>query len=336
MKYIGLFLLAALLIISYFTYRVIYKPNTIQEGDKLIYVASTDSFAQLKAQLLDSGILQDEVSFDLLAKRMELESKFKAGKYRIHEGMSNLSLIRMIRAGRWEKEVIKLKAEMSRDSVLSYLSQHLEADLTELQQAMQSDWLMEEGFTEENAWCIFLPDHYHFNWATPANEVIKRFFNEYKKYWNRKRLAKAYELDLSAEEACILATIVDGEAVHINEMPTIAGLYLNRLQQGMKLQSDPTVLFVVGREGRHRVLYSDLKKEGPYNTYLNVGLPPGPIMLPDKRAIEAVLDPEEHNYIYMCAKEDGSYYHYFTANYNQHLRNRAKYQRRLNRQGTRR
>ncbi|MFY0643186.1 MAG: endolytic transglycosylase MltG [Bacteroidia bacterium] len=335
-KYLILMLLVGGLIISYFAYRVIYKPNTAQEGDKFIYIASTDSFPQLRKQLIDSGILQDETSFDLLAKRMKLVDKFKAGKYRIHQDMSNLSLIRMIRSGRWEKEVIKLKAEMSRDSVMTYLSTHLEANKDQLKDAMKADWLMEEGFTEENAWCIYLPDHYHFNWATPAEEVVKRFFNEYKKYWNRKRLGNAYDLDLSAEEACILASIVDAEAVHIEEMPTIAGLYLNRIEKGMKLQSDPTVLFVVGREGRHRVLYRDLEKSDPYNTYKNLGLPPGPIMLPDKRAIEAVLNPQEHNYIYMCAKEDGSYYHYFTGSYNQHLRNRAKYQRRLNQQGTRR
>ncbi|NNJ56581.1 MAG: endolytic transglycosylase MltG, partial [Bacteroidia bacterium] len=195
------------------------------------------------------------------------------------------------------------------------------------------EWVQENGFTSENVWCIFLPDHYHFNWATPADKAITRFVDEYNKFWTEERKNKAKALNLTTKQACILASIVDGEAIHVSEMPTIAGLYLNRMSKGILLQADPTVLYVVGREGRRRVLNRDLKKEDPYNTYLNTGLPPGPIFLPDKRAIEASINPKKHDYIFMCAKPDGSFKHNFTASSAQHLRNAAAYRRSLNRQG---
>jgi UPF0755 protein len=201
---------------------------------------------------------------------------------------------------------------------------------------MSSKWVEARGFTNENNWCIFLPGHYHFNWATPADKAITRFVDEYNKFWTPERQKKAKAQGLTTKEACVLASIVDGEAIHVREMPTIAGLYLNRIKKGILMQADPTVLYVVGREGRRRVLNRDLKKEDPYNTYLNLGLPPGPIFLPDKRAIDASINPKKHNYIFMCAKPDGSYTHNFTASISQHNRNAAAYRRSLDRQGVKR
>lgn len=324
------------LIISYLAYNAVLSPNThAPEGD-FFYIASTDNYDSVELHLVEQGVIEDVQSFKLLAKRMRYPQGVKAGKYLIAEGMSNLKIIRLLRSGKWEKEVIKIQAETSRDSLLRYLGQMLECEESQLDSLLSSSWVTDRDFTNENVWSIFLPDHYHFNWATPADAVLERFYTEYQRFWNKERLGQAYAMDLSAEEACALASIVDGEAVHVSEMPTIAGLYLNRLKKGMPLQADPTILYIVGREGRQRVLNADLQREDPYNTYKHTGLPPGPIMLADKRAIEAVLNPKDHNYIYMCAKEDGSYYHYFTASYAQHLRNAAKYRRSLNRRGVRR
>ena len=314
-------------------YLVLFKGNTTSSDGTYFYIKSSDSYERMRENLIYSNVIDNVTTFDLVAKQLELSNSYKPGRYKIEEGMSNLDLVRLIRSGGWEKVVIKVKSEMTRDSLLNYLSANLETTKNQLIDYMDSDWAEKNGFSLENIWCIFLPDHYHFNWATPANEVAERFLTEYNRYWTEERLQKANELNLSPAEVCILASIVDGEAIHNDEMPTIAGLYLNRINKGMFLQADPTILYVVGREGRRRVLHSDLKRNDPYNTYLNLGLPPGPIFLPDKRAIDAVLSPKQHNFIYMCAKPDGSYRHNFTASAAQHLRNAAAYRRSLNRQG---
>jgi UPF0755 protein len=198
---------------------------------------------------------------------------------------------------------------------------------------MNGYWVQQNGFTDENKWCIFLADHYHFNWALSADDIVQRFLYEYNTFWSPDRQAKAKSLGLTTKEACVLGSIVDAEAIHVNEMPTIAGLYLNRLKKGILLQADPTVLYVVGREGRRRVLNRDLKTPHPYNTYLNKGLPPGPIFSPDKRAILASISPKKHNFIFMCARPDASYYHNFTASAVQHRKNARAYRRSLNARG---
>ena len=314
-------------------YLVLFKGNTQASDGEYFYIRYEESYEKIRENLIYSNIIQNVATFDLVAKQMNLPNTYKAGRYKIKPNMSNVDLVRMIRSGKWEKVVIKIKPEMSRDSVLTYIADNIQATRNELKAYMSEKWVQENGFTSENVWCIFLPDHYHFNWATPADKAIGRFVDEYNKYWTAERKNKAKALNLTTKEACILASIVDGEAIHVSEMSTIAGLYLNRMSKGILLQADPTVLYVVGREGRRRVLNSDLKREDPYNTYLNLGLPPGPIFLPDKRAIEATINPKKHDYIFMCAKPDGSYKHNFTASAAQHLRNAAAYRRSLNRQG---
>lgn len=317
-------------------YYVLFMSNTSQGDEDFFYIRSDDSYGDVRQHLIDHKIVLNEATFDLVAKQMNLPNTYKAGRYKIPKGLSNTQLVRMIRSGKWEKSIIKIDVEMSREEVVEYLAANLEASKKDIEQSLNGDWVSEFGFTEENKWCVFLPDHYHFNWATPADKAIKRFVDEYNRFWTSERKAKAKKQGLNTKEACILASIVDGEAIHVSEMPTIAGLYLNRIKKGILLQADPTVLYVVGREGRHRVLYKDLKAENPYNTYIHKGLPPGPIFLPDKRAIEASINPQKHNYIFMCAKPDGSFYHNFTSSARQHNRNAAAYRRSMDRRGVRR
>ena len=317
-------------------YSFVFSGNTHGLDDDYLYIRSNDQWEDVRDHLIEKNVIENMESFDLVADKMNLPNTFKPGRYKVKQGMSNVDLVRMIRSGNWEKVVIKIKPETTRDSLIQYLALSLETSSEDLMEALSSNLLYENGFTLESRWSIFLPDHYHFNWASTGEKVIRRFLDEYNNYWNEERLALAREKGLTSKEVCVLASIVDAEALHVSEMPTIAGLYLNRLKKGIALQADPTILYVVGREGRRRVLNRDLRKEDPYNTYLNKGLPPGPIFFPDKRAIEACLRPEKHNYIFMCAKPDGSFYHNFTASSIEHARNARAYRRYLNSQGIRR
>jgi len=310
--------------------------NTNSSDGEYFYIRTDDSYEQVLFNLTVNNLIENKATFDLVAKQANLPDKYKPGRYKVAAGMSNLELVRKLRSGKWEKVIVKIKSEMTRDSVISYLAANLEASKDELEQAMNSAWVTKNGFTDENKWSIFLPDYYHFNWATPAEKAVLRFVDEYNTYWTASRKEKAKAQGLTTKEAVILASIVDGEAIFADEMPTIAGLYLNRVKKGIPLGADPTIWFVVGKGARRRLLYEDLKKAHSYNTYLNAGLPPGPIFCPDKRAIEAVIAPKEHNYYYMCAKPDGSLRHAFANGLAEHNRNAAAYRRSLDKQGVRR
>jgi UPF0755 protein len=335
-KYVGVLLITAMLCLSV-GYYIFFAVNTTSSSDgTYFYIRKNDTYQTVRQGLISNKIVKNVQTFDLAAQKMNLSNTFKPGRYKIDGRFTNVQLIRKIRNGNWDKVVIKIDLEMTRTQIMDHLVSSLEPNKEDLIEVLNDKWVKENGFTDENKWCIFLADHYHFNWAVSADDIIQRFLYEYNTFWSAERKAKAKSVGLNTKEACILGSIVDGEAVHVSEMSTIAGLYLNRLRKGMLLQADPTVLYVVGREGRRRVLYRDLKAKNPYNTYLNKGLPPGPIFSPDKRAILASINPKKHNYIFMCAKPDRSYYHNFTASAAEHRKNARAYRKSLNARGVKR
>ena len=173
---------------------------------------------------------------------------------------------------------------------------------------------------------IFIPNTYNFYWNTDAKEFTDKLFKEYQKFWNEDRKSKAKKLGLSPAQVVTLASIVQSEQTkYKDEWPIIAKLYLNRLNSGMMLQADPTIIYAIGDFTITRVLEKHLTFESPYNTYLHTGLPPGPIMIPEGDCLDAVLNPDSNELIYMCAKEDFSGRHNFTASYAEHQRNANKY-----------
>jgi UPF0755 protein len=165
------------------------------------------------------------------------------------------------------------------------------------------------------------------------DDFVQRMVEENKRFWSEGRLQKANALGMSKEEVVTLASIVDSETANNGEKPRVAGLYINRLKKGMLLQSDPTVIFATKDFTIRRVLNHHLQTESPYNTYKYKGLPPGPIRIPSIAGIDAVLNYEKHNYIYMCAKEDFSGTHNFASTYRAHLANARRYTKALTARG---
>jgi UPF0755 protein len=193
-----------------------------------------------------------------------------------------------------------------------------------------TDFVSKYGFTTDNVYAVFIPNTYDIYWNTSPEKFFKRMYANYQAFWTADRKQRAAEINLSPIQVSILASIVDAEALHDDEMPTIAGLYLNRLKKGMKLESDPTVIFALQDFTIRRVLNRYLSYNSPYNTYLHTGLPPGPVMMPSVNALDAVLDYRKSDYIYMCAKEDFSGYHNFATNMADHQANARKFQQALN------
>jgi UPF0755 protein len=178
---------------------------------------------------------------------------------------------------------------------------------------------------------MFIPNTYEFYWNTSAEEFVERMAREYKRFWTEERKQKAGVIGLSQSEISTLASIVQSEqAAHVDERSVVAGLYLNRIRMGMRLESDPTLIHAIGDYTIKRVLNVHKQVDSPYNTYKNAGLPPGPILLPETTSIDAVLNADQHNYIFMCAKDDFSGYHNFAVTYRDHVNNAKRYQKALN------
>ena len=195
---------------------------------------------------------------------------------------------------------------------------------------MDSTWIAKYGFNNENIISMFIPNTYEVYWDIGSEELLDRMYREYQNFWDEQRLSKAEGIGLSAQEVSVLASIVNAESQKSDEFARIAGVYVNRLNRGMALQADPTLVFALGDFTIKRVLNEHKQIESPYNTYMYAGLPPGPIRAPSIAAVNAVLDYEAHNYLYFCAREDFSGYHNFATNLTQHLRNARIYQNALN------
>lgn len=256
------------------------------------------------------------------------------GSYLIKEGSRVLDISRKILNGRQDPVKVVFNNVRTLDQLADRVAAKMEFDATAFSRACDSV-LAAKGMTPEQRPAAFLPDTYEFYWNAAPAYVVERLAGYHDKFWNDERRRKAAALGLTPVEVATLASIVEEETAKADERPKVARLYLNRIKKGMKLQADPTVKFAVGDFALRRILGSHLKVESPYNTYLYEGLPPGPIRVPDKRTLDAVLDAPAHDYIYMCAKEDFSGYHNFAVSFAEHQANADRYRRELNRRGIR-
>lgn len=340
-KQIGILviIIAILLVISYLGYtgyKHYLSPN-VTDKQEYLYIPTGSSFEELMLNIHQHEILKDSASFRWLAEKKELVNQLKAGKYRLEPGMNNRQLVNTLLAGLQEPVQLRFQDIRLKNQFAAFVSTQLETDSASIMDLMNNDSLATTyGFTTENFFAMFIPNTYELYWNTSAPEFFERMHTEYDRFWNEERMAKAKAIGLTPLEVSILASIVKGEALHTNEMPKIAGLYMNRLQRGILLQADPTVIFAAQDFTIRRVLNKDLKIDSPYNTYLYKGLPPGPIMMPSIASIDAVLNYEKHGYIYMCAKADFSGYHSFAKTVGEHLVNARKFQQALNEQNIKR
>jgi UPF0755 protein len=338
-------LLIVLLIIgaigAYWAYRIIFQPNVFpgEKKSELIYIPTGSNFTQLVDMLVERNIIKNRATFEWLAEKKNLPENLKPGRYRVLRKMTNNQLVNLLRAGMQEPVNITFNNIRTKNQLVTRVCLRLEADSMELFRMLNDDEFLQNkyGLTGNTVMSLFIPDTYTFYWNTSAEEFLDKMAKIYKDFWTSERKNKAAKLGLTQAEVCILASIVQGEQWKYNdEKAVIAGLYLNRLKMGMPLQSDPTLIFASGDFTIVRVLNADKNIDSPYNTYKRKGLPPGPIILPDKSSIDAVLNYKANNYIYMCAKEDFSGRHNFSKTYAEHQVCARKYQKALNVAGIKR
>jgi len=319
---------------GYWAYRNLYQSN-VNLGDKksqIIYIPTGSGFEDVVRILSENNVLKDRASFEWLSEKKKYRNAVKPGKYRILAHMSNNALVNLLRAGIQEPVSINFNGLHTVDQLIRRVGRRIEADSLELIQAVHDNgYLGKYGFNTDNVQALFLPNTYEFYWNTSVDEFFGRMAKEYKAFWTDARKQKAGSIGYSQSEVMILASIVQGEqCCDYEEKKTIAGLYINRLKNGMALQSDPTVIYAIGDFSILRVSTEQTRFDSPYNTYVNKGLPPGPIGFAQQSSIDAVLNYEKSDYMYMCAKEDLSGKHYFTKTYEQHQVYAKKYRAALN------
>lgn len=326
LTWILILLLVASAAVGWVGYQISKSKNQVTHP-KWIYINKNDNYSDIKYLL--NSTFQFPRLFHWLAGEMNLPSHIYPGRYLVAPNMSMLDVIRMLRSANSVPVKIRVRTEWSREELVQVFSDSLSCSKDEILSALSALATTDSIFSTESVWCIFIADTYFFNWHTEGEELVNRMRREVNEVF---RKAGSHETNLNVAEVCILATIVQGETYRNEEMPTIAGLYLNRLRIHMPLQADPTIKFALKRDSVRRITMRDLEVNSPYNTYKRTGLPPGPISFPSRKAIQAVIQAPKHRFLYMCAKEDFSGYHRFASNYSEHLQNARKYQRALNNQ----
>jgi UPF0755 protein len=327
---LGAILLVILTGIGISYYLNYFKPN-VNGNIEYLYINTGSDFDDVYSSIKSDGIVHDTIAFYNAAQNMQYVGKVKAGRYRLTKGMSNRAFINMLKAGNQEPVKISFQNVRLKHTLAGMVSKKIESDSASISTLLDSAAFVEKyGFTTDNVYTMFIPNSYEIYWNTDAEKFFNRMHEEYVKFWTADRKSKASSINLSPIEVSVLASIVDGEALNDKEMPRIAGLYMNRLLKGIRLEADPTVIYAANDFTIRRVLNKHLRINSPYNTYLNSGLPPGPISMPSIHAIDAVLSYEKHDYIYMCAKEDFSGYHNYASTLSQHLINAKKFQQALN------
>lgn len=304
------------------------------EDTQYVYIDDDDTVDSVKVKLEPIATNTGMMVFSTLASTMDYAGHLKTGKYAIPASTNTFTVFRNLKNGHQEPVRLTIPESRTMDRLAGALSRKLMLDSTVVAILLSDqDFCAKQGYDTATIACLFVPNTYEVYWNTSLENLVARMKKEHDRFWEGERTIKAEALGLTPNEVCTVASIIDEETANNPEKPMIAGMYLNRLKINMPLQADPTIKFAMKNFALKRIYHDMLFYDSPYNTYKYVGLPPGPIKIASVAGIDAVLNRAEHNYLYMCAKEDFSGTHNFASTYQEHLRNAAKYTKALNERG---
>ena len=339
MKYLKFLIPISILFLIFIIdhYNNYYKPNTSFEDESIFLFVMEDDSLAFKDSI--SKYIKSEKTFFKVAEKLEYLENKKTGRFKIDKNIGNKDIVNSLKFNNTPVNVTFNNQERVED-LAGRVSKQIYEDSTSLLSAfIDKEFLQNNGLDEKNILSIFIPNSYNIYWNTSSEDFRDRMLAEYNKFWNKDRSKKAQKLGLTKLEVISLASIVQIESKRNDERPRVAGLYINRLKKNMRLQADPTVIYTIKEYYKNfdtiirRVLYRDLELESEYNTYRVAGLPPGPITMPDISAIDAVLNYEKNNYLFMVADPSNRGYHLFASNLSEHNRNRRAYIRWINSRG---
>lgn len=326
-KYIIIFFAAAFIIVggrAYKLYHYTFDANV--KSDYVLLIQQDENFDSVYKELEKALVLNNIKAFKWVSDKKSYPSNVKPGRYILKTNMTTNAVVNKLRSGNQDPVNLTFNNVRVKEELAEKVSKYIWADsLSVLQLFSNEQEIRERGFDAETYRTMFIPNTYEIYWTTSAEEFGTRMFREYERFWNEDRKNKAKALELTPVQVSVLASIVESETAKSDELKRVAGLYINRLHRNIPLQADPTIKYAVGDFSLRRIINKHLEIDSPYNTYKNLGLPPGPICFPSVSSIDAVLNYEKHDFIYMCAKEDFSGYHNFAKTLAQHNRNATKY-----------
>lgn len=312
-------------------YYYLFAPQFHPQRTVYIYIDRDDTADSIYNKVKQQGHPRSFTGFRWMAQYKKYSENIHTGRYAIRPGENVYHVFSRLYRGYQEPMNLTVGSVRTLDRLARSVGKQLMIDSAEIAGLMNDSAFQQKlGYNKETLPCLFIPETYQVYWDMSAEEFFERMQKEHQKFWNQERLDKATAIGMTPTEVCTLASIVEEETNNNPEKPMVAGLYINRLHTGMPLQADPTIKFALQDFGLRRITNAHLAVESPYNTYLNTGLPPGPIRIPSPIGLDAVLNHTKHNYLYMCAKEDFSGTHNFASNYAEHMKNARKYWNALN------
>lgn len=315
----------------YAAWRVLWQPNVTEsaEGPAYLFIRTGGSYQNVLDSLQRHELLKEPGTFEWLAERRGYPGQVRPGRYRLDFELGNQALLDRLMRGEQDTVDFVLDAFKYKPQLARQMQRQLEADSTSLRRLLNAPaWLRQRYQTDTTAvLTLFIPGRYRLLWNTSAAQFVDSMAAGHRRFWTQERRHRADSLRLSPTQVHVLASIVQRETAKKEDKPLIAGVYLNRLRRGMRLQADPTLLWAIGNFGVRRVLNKDKLVDSPYNTYKHKGLPPGPITSANRQSLDAVLKPARHDYLFFCARAGGSGYSDFAATFAEHRRNARRYQR---------
>ena len=318
-----------------FVYTLLKRPNVlVNQPHRQVCIPHGMNFQALQQKLQQEGCIGNVTTFKLAARLLKYDCRVRPGVYQLQTNMSNLAALRLLRAGTQKPVKVVINNVRTRAELAAKLTNKVEMQAADFEKLLSdAAFVRQYGFTVENVLSMFIPNTYEVYWTITPEKLFQRMYKEYQRFWNKQRRASAQKMGLTPTEVMVLASIVQREVMKIEEAPMMAGVFVNRLKRGMRLQSDVTVWHAIGDTSVRRILQKDTQIASAYNTYKTKRLPPGPINVPTIAVIDAVLNYTQHDYLFFCGKDDLSGYTYFAKTYREHLRYAKRYQRALNKAG---
>lgn len=299
-----------------------------------VYIDTDDTQDSVFGKLAPIASAHAMTGFRTIARHSGYNSNIRTGRYAIRPGDGTFRVFRNLKNGLQSSISLTIPEVRTMDKLAAYLGKRLMIDSTDVANALSNNrFCSKYGYDTATIAAMFVPNTYDIYWNVSLDNFMLRMKKEHSKFWSGKRAGRAKDMGMTETEVATMASIIDEETANNTEKPMIAGMYYNRLKQGMPLQADPTVKFALKDFALRRIYNNHLRIESPYNTYKNIGLPPGPIKIASVAGIDAVLNHVKHDYLYMCAKEDFSGTHNFARTYDEHLDNAAKYTKALTERG---
>lgn len=328
-KIISAILFIAIIIGGYTAWQV-FGPNVSAPENKYFYIKTGTVYSDVRQSLIDQKIIRNTWFFDFVSKQLKYPKLVKAGRYQIKSGSSIYSLLRMLRSGNQAPVNLVINKLRLPQDLAQKIAANFECDSASVMQVLTDPAILSSYHVNSNTMMTtVIPNTYSIFWNTPAEKIIDKLHTEKEKFWNGERLAKAKAMNLTPDQVYSMASIVEEETNKEEDKGLIASVYMNRMASGMKLQADPTVKFAMKDFALTRILYAHLSYNSPFNTYVNAGLPPGPICTPSVKTIDAVLNAPQTSYIYFVAKPDFKGYSNFASSYAEHLLFAKAYQQAL-------